>query len=296
MEHPLLPLFVLLSACAPQIEGSTAHDTDADTAGPIARGAACTEDRFESDDHPRTATRILPTDRWTATACAHDHDWYEVQVQPYTTGLFVIRTTDGAAPLNASVFDEQTEPVQVSQTHGGDLLQLTLTAEQHPRTYYIDLHPEPGSEASVGPYTGRFDLDRTNDCQPDLHEPNDAASTARPLGEGDSGALTACPTDRADWFEVDLAAGEQLTVTLDTEHADAPLHLFLLAAPAPSTYNALKDASIAHSAAGPTPPKLHLTAPAAGTYHLVVYLLSAPATPALEGASYALDLSVDPAR
>jgi hypothetical protein len=291
MVHRLLPLLTLLTAC----DGPTNHPlpdpvqatTDTDPA-PV----ACTDDRFERDDHFRTSTRVLPTDRWTATSCGDDHDWYVFEVEAGARGLFTLTHPLGAEALVGVLYDGEIEPVAADHSYLDGQLLLEATPEER-TLYYVDVRPDPDdrSDGSL-PYAGRFDQDLPAVCPPDPLEPDQAPASATPLHMGETTGLTACLSDRADWFSVELHAGESLTVT--TRHAveEGELHLFLLDLPTGSTYPALKAAALAHASGAGDDGKLQLTAPLSGTFHLVVFLREATGAGWTDGLDYALDVSI----
>ncbi|MEZ6019496.1 MAG: PPC domain-containing protein [Planctomycetota bacterium] len=75
------------------------------------------------------------------------------------------------------------------------------------------------TSSCLGPWTG-------GGCSPDSMEPNDNCNSTVALGQGSYPGLTACDTD-SDYYSIQVAAGEQLTVTTAFTHSNGDIDVRL---------------------------------------------------------------------
>ena len=113
-------------------------------------------------------------------------------------------------------------------------------------------------------------------CTDDSEEENDTCSAAVTIPEGVYDDLKICPYDQ-DWFEVDLSAGETLSVTIQFLHADGDLDM--------SLYDGDCVTLLDFSNSTDDNEQLVHTAVAGGAYDLVVS--------GYEGAENAYDMTVE---
>ena len=127
--------------------------------------------------------------------------------------------------------------------------------------------------ASDGQYTASAEANilvtaQSAGCSDDGYEPNNNASQAKPLAAGTYPGLSICDTALSpideDWFQVGMAAGQQIDATISFNHALGDLDLAL--------FNpAVRTGAVFYAPGVGDVEKVTYVAPSAGTYLLVAF-------------------------
>ncbi len=252
-------------------------DDDACAGTPACAVTACVDDGLEENDD-ETQPAAIGAGRFVAlVSCAGDVDFYAVNLAVGDTLSVSIDFT--GADLDIFVTDSTLRIVDAgtSETDDEDVAYVADVAGP----YFVIVEMYEGPDSGVN-----YDMDVAIEaaavtCRDDGLEENDAASTASPIEAGTVDALTSCPGD-SDFYAVNLAAGDELTASIDFAHADGDLSLALLSA-------AGTELIVADTATDDE--TLTFTVTDAGRYVLSVVLGTDAGEP---GVAYTLDTSVTP--
>jgi hypothetical protein len=292
MIFRLLPCLTLLAACTTGPADLPAVDTEIslDTALPDLT-QPCDIVPTETDDHFRTATRVLPGDRWTATSCGLDEDWYLLDLPALNEAELRVTPAPGSGAVALQALDAELEPVGTGVRLDNGAVTLRMSSTSAPPAYVV-VRGDRSNPADVPiRYAARFDAVPIVPCAPDAWEPNDGTSQAASVLPSGSELLTSCPTDVVDWYAVQVVAGETLTAQARFSHAEGDLQLFLLDRPSPSSYDLLKRTAIASSTSNTDHEKISFKTTHDGPLYLVTWLDGASTTPP-EGVAYRFELDV----
>ncbi|MCP4872219.1 MAG: hypothetical protein GY898_26245, partial [Proteobacteria bacterium] len=255
------------------------NDYDLDIS--VATTVGCVDDAFEPNDDLVDAT---PTSDGTQTGLAlcdtSLSDYFVVFVESGDTLEVDLLFSDAAGNIDLFLIDSGgNDLISSESTTDDELISYVAPASD---TYYIQA--ELTSDDST-PGNG-YDLlvfGTTSPCTSDSYEPNDAPFTAAgPLAAGAYPGLHACLADE-DWFEIDLTAGEELTVDLSFAHieGDIDMEVFDSAANSVGLGNSSTDNE-----------SVTYTAATTGTYLLQVLLFSDSGS--VVGNPYDLDVAITP--
>lgn len=117
----------------------------------------------------------------------------------------------------------------------------------------------------------------TAPCNPDVLEPNDSSLSATFVNPGTTTGLTACLSDRWDWYEVDAVQGERVKFLVDYAEAEGDIDLYALDHLRPSDVNTLNVVALTSDVRGTTGTNqavVEFAAALPGTYWVGLYLKS----------------------
>jgi len=185
--------------------------------------ATCAADGFEPNDTDTAAVTITPGSHPGLTACPDDGwDWYAV---PLVTGETIdvqLTFSHAEGDIDLEVFDPAGASLGGSWTSDDDESAGTFTAATDgDHLVAVELYADTGSVPGNS-YDMTVNVGGAPICTPDALEPNDSEATAVVLTAGSQTGLTACDTDD-DWYAIDLAPGDELTVELAFANAEGDI-------------------------------------------------------------------------
>ena len=195
------------------------------TMDPSGCATECLDDAHEEDDLPGDAAgAVSASTAWTGlTSVSGDPDYFAVELCPEAT-MTATATFDAAdGEVDLDVTDALgidlvwlgVEQVFFEPTAGGMFWVRSTLVDGECLEYELDLAIDDGACTGV--------------CWDDLFEPNDTATVALPLADGDYAPYLRVTDTSADWFAVDLCDGAEVEIVLDFEHTggdiDASLQL-----------------------------------------------------------------------
>lgn len=217
----------------------------------------CVDDAFEENDDLVSASRAAVLRAGTYAnlqICPFDADWYRVALPARAPLTATIRFAAGAGDLDLRLLaaDGFTELARSAGT--GDTETVTATGGTADGTVYLVV-------TGKGNARNRYNLDLTvgdgpAPCVGDRLEPNDTAVQAARVGVGTLDGLGVCPGD-ADWFRINVAERDTLSVTAEFTHALGDLDLELYASDGTTLLTAARSRTAA-------PERVTYRAPAAG--------------------------------
>jgi len=194
-------------------------DTDTDTGSDTESESdvpECEDDRLEDNNHDGEAVAVEDGEIVEdLVVCHNDDDWFSI---PLTVGQFLevtVRYAHSAqTDLGAQVIGQDGEVVlySINSEDDDEIVRWWPWEAIGDGTYFFRVfgRPSPGGELDRTPYTVEFDVQDEVPCFPDDHEEDDAPDEAGALPpEDEGGDYTMCPAD-ADFFEVDVPAGNSV--------------------------------------------------------------------------------------
>ncbi len=187
--------------------------------GPI--DCAHLADAMEPNEEIATAAVVgVENQYYSLTVCDDDKDTYEFSLNEATKVTFSTyikhapTDTAGEGPgwqIHYMRADGEYYSTLGTGADPGQTPSYTYTF--YPGTYYCEIFSSYGMEP--GDYV-LYDLMVSGDepCQDDEYEDNDFQDDAAPITEGLHTGLSGCHVD-ADWYSIEMSAGETLTVTVD---------------------------------------------------------------------------------
>ena len=214
------------------------YDLDVTVASP------CSDDPFEDDDEPATATVLAPGAWPDLAACPDDLDHFGVYLQPGDAITVELDFEHTEGDVDLALYDPLLQ-LAASSTSLSDDESITFVADMTGLWIAeVSLVDDPGL------VTGNaYDLSIDVACVDDAWEDN--AFPGFRLQPALHTPLRACPDDD-DWYQVMLAAGDEVTADLLFAHADGDLDLHLLdgsLSPLASSTTSTDDESLSWTAA-----------------------------------------------
>ena len=171
-------------------------------------------DRFEDNDTPaEAATCPLDTDLFALSFCDDDNDVFVFTLDDtamVTARAQIIYANGTSWSYNWTRADER--------YYGGTGMTLAsgqIVTDHYsflPGTYYLKIQ----ETSHVDHILYNLRLETGTACPDDIYEDNDFEDTAYPLAAGLYEDLRGCVLD-ADWFSVEVDAGQTITLTVTTE-------------------------------------------------------------------------------
>ena len=238
----------------------------------------CASDTFEPNDDLGSAAVVTATDYPGLSACDSDDDWFRIALLNGESVDFDVAFSTAEGNIDIELFDG-TSSLLADSTGAGPTEAVSFTApgdmDVYLRVFLVsDAGTLPGngytlSVAGVAPT-----------CVPDGFEPNDALIDAAVLPAGTTGNLSVCPSDE-DWFGIEVAAGDTLTVDLSFDHGEGDLNLELFD---PS------GSSLGSSTSTSDDEQVGLVVAASGP--VLVHVVLAADTGSVPGNTYSLNLDI----
>ena len=143
-----------------------------------------------------------------------DLDYFKLSIPPESTLQATITFDTTYGDLDLYLINEDLDTLMSSETSFG-IESVTWPSPGGEDVYLLVVGFGQPVFASSFELTVTFNDELPAQCEPDIFEPNDNASTAKPLA-GQLNGLSICLNDM-DIFWVDLLCGERLDVTMDVQ-------------------------------------------------------------------------------
>ncbi len=186
----------------------------------------CSDDSYEPNNLPDEATP-LDAPIVGAVSCPEENDFYLVEVTEPDTWILAEATFDTFfGDVDLAIVDENGDMVLVAAETRGETESIEYLVEE-PGEYLVRATLATGTAATydltVTTFTG------TLPCRDHL-EPNNTRASASTITHGIVEDVDLCAgEDTEDWYALELAANQIVTLDLTFTHADADLDLSLYA-------------------------------------------------------------------
>ena len=173
----------------------------------------CIDDALEDNDDEASAAAITPPTN-DLVACMDDEDWYTLDL---AEGEWTVILTflDDEGDIDSDLYDSAGDEV-ASGGSGSDNEEMQVTVPAGGGTYHLNvyLYAEGDDATSGNTYTVTTEEYVAPVCEnDDAFEDNETDATAAAITAGNHPGLQVCAFDR-DWYSIDLAAGDQITVEI----------------------------------------------------------------------------------
>ncbi|MBT3221526.1 MAG: hypothetical protein HN348_20795, partial [Proteobacteria bacterium] len=190
-------------------------------------GEPCLPDALEPNDGYDTATEITLAETHELNLCYADRDWFAFSAehgQLISAELSFIHGEDNDLGLQLyKVLEDQSVSYRAAADTLDDNETIQYTAFESGE-YLFQVY---GSRGTTEVEYYEFLVDVTGDiCIEDSYEPNDSEAEAQPVAEGAHADMTLCVGDN-DWYTIDVANGQTLSVDIGFTHLDNDLGLSL---------------------------------------------------------------------
>ncbi|MBI2372448.1 MAG: PPC domain-containing protein [Deltaproteobacteria bacterium] len=213
----------------------------------------CPADAYEPNETAQDALAIATGTVFELTTCPVDVDYFGWIAEAGDAFEVTVRYSVVEGDIDATLYDPSGLEVASARTRDDD---DTMSHTARDAGAYIvgvqlfrDLGPVPGN---------LYDLELQITCAPDAFEPNDDEGASQTLTPGDSPGLRLCTGDE-DWFAIDAADGDSVTITASFTdgEGDLDLELFDASGNTIATSAGVGDEEIV-TATGPGPYYLHV--------------------------------------
>ena len=241
----------------------------------------CVDTGLEPNDEAENAIPVSPGDYDGQFACPENADFYSLHLNAGDTLTVDATFSHAEGDIDVLVFDgfggiltsaeseDDNETLEVAAPISGTYVILVYLYEDAGETTGNDYDLTIGVELAEVT------------CRDDGFEENDGGDSAAEVEAGTFEDLVACDLD-ADFFNVAVGAGDQITVDATFSHEDGNINLFLLDAE-----GSLLDSSETED----DDEQIVYTAPEGGVVSIVLFLDSAEPDP--DGAAYTLTIAVE---
>lgn len=238
----------------------------------------CAPDRFEPNDTRMTAAAINGGQQSGLTLCPGDEDWFAVSLGAGDEVVVTVAFVHGEGDIDLELYGPSGTVLASSRGVGNtETVRHTATAPgvYAARVYLAsDLGPNPGNTYSLEIQTTMAP------CPSDVFEPNDTDTAARPLTAGTYPNLNVC-LGNEDFYAVQLAAGDVITVDLSFSHAEGDIEISLRG---PS------GTVLASGATSTDNERITWTAATSGTYVIRVWLYADAGS--VPGNTYSMQIAI----
>ena len=204
--------------------------------------------------------------------CPDDNDWFALGVGVGDGLEAVVEHVAAAGGLDVAIFDTNCLGQLVTSQGGGDTRRVRLEAAPHDGNYFVRVQ---GGVNVQNEYSLRLRVRPGGFCSDDVTEEDDTPGLAPPVDGLVPGGEAVTYHDRKgceedeDWFRIELAAEETLTVFLDNQvdevAGDLDLELY-----GPGAHT-VEEGALAFARTQDAGEELHAQVPADGDYYLRVY-------------------------
>lgn len=261
--------------------------------------APCVDDALEDNDDVATAKVLNPGDTTSAVACPGDADWYRFDALQGDYFEGSIAYDDISGDVDGTLYDVQGVPwseADYNQTNPDPFDIFEIPADG---TYFIETVLDPNQPFLISGSAYDLDVDvvQPDACPTDAFEPNDTSASAVPITEGSYPDLGACyyvggfPEDRFDWYTLDVAAGNTITLSASFEHDEGDIDLYLF--DFPQSNGAIDARYLRRSFSSSDDEYLTYDVTTTGTYYIGLRVFADDGTGIADGNRYDLDISID---
>jgi hypothetical protein len=255
-----------------EVDGTTVDAEVAYTLRVTPPDEVCAADALEPNDGAADAAAIGPGVAYELGLCPGDEDWFAVVLGRHRVLRATLLPEPGSPAPALTLYDDAGTPLATGVVADGDVV-LDHDALA-PGTYRLRVWAAAGPT----PYT-LFVADEPWPCVDDRREPDDTIAAATLLTAPASVEGLVCGGD-ADWFALDLGAGDRVLADLWFRHDIGDLNLYLTRG---------NGQTLALSGSRDDDEHIDWTAPAAGRYGLRVFGILGSSAP------YRLDVRVEAA-
>jgi len=181
----------------------------------------CVEDAYEPNDTQPQGPLVEPGPALTGQICADDPDWYSILLAAGDELTVDLEFVHAVGDLNLSLVRSDGVLLRASTGTGDD--EQVVYEVPSPGVYGVKVEGVPGAH---GAYLLTLTVTDPTACVDDALEENDTNLDSVPIAADTLYPLNLCLGDE-DWFDIGLAVGDTLTVTLDYAVADGDLDLQL---------------------------------------------------------------------
>jgi len=188
--------------------------------------AGCIDDSAEENDSFPNPSTLTTGNTPGLVACPFDADVWSFFADPGDTVQVDAGFLHSDGDIDLELYDSTGTLVDSATSNSDDETVTDVASAFGPYIVVVNL------DNDAGPNPGNaYDLTLTlvptsSGCVDDAFEDNDAFPDASQVAHGGYPANMACPLD-PDYFTVDVAAGQDITVSLDFDHAEGDIDLAL---------------------------------------------------------------------
>ncbi|HCP48336.1 MAG TPA: hypothetical protein DIU15_20015, partial [Deltaproteobacteria bacterium] len=174
----------------------------------------CTDDLFEDNDELAAATIFSGDPMTDLVSCPEDEDWFAIDMNENESLMLDVSFLDADGDIDVQ-FQDATGAVLASGSSASDNESVNVNAT-NAGTYYIRVHLFADDGVDVGaPYS--IAINEPPTCPSDSFETNQTEANAASISVGAYASLNVCELDD-DWYAIDAAEGQTISVTLSFLH------------------------------------------------------------------------------
>ena len=213
----------------------------------------CPDDGFEPNNDLAGAVPA-PSTSFSGNICVGDNDFYTITLQDGDVLDVTVLYThiDGEDDIDLTLYDGTGTAVDGSGGVDGTEALNYINSTGGPETVTIELFPWDDTDGGDGiAYDFSYSISTLSGCADDALEPNDDAFTATALPSQSETGLSICTaTDDHDWYTVNLAAGERITVNATFSTVDLDLDVYITDVPEINDEAAIQAVALAEGFSG----------------------------------------------
>ena len=188
----------------------------------------CPDDVFEDNDDQNAAVQLTAGLQAGLTSCVEDEDWFAIEVPAGDELTVALTFADDEGDIDVTITDPAGAWLGGSSSTTDDELAGPIASTGGWMFVKVRLFGDAGVVAG-----NDYDLELSvgaapppEVCPTDAFEENDDAASAIALPVGSHAALTVCGSD-ADWYSLEVAAGQTLTASALFPHAEGDVDITL---------------------------------------------------------------------
>lgn len=202
---------------APQVELSNPVET---------RILPACADAAEPNEDSATAAPLSASEAGLSVCTSDDLDWYAIDV-PASSAVSLTAAFNAAdGDIDLELFNAAGVRLDGSYRLTAPEEVLWFNAGASPVTVYAQAYSLADPQGDGVAYDLELALITAGACVDDGLEPDDDLAAAAPIAPGTVTGHTACGAD-ADWFWIDVAANDQLSITVDEPDGDGDVSVRL---------------------------------------------------------------------
>lgn len=229
----------------------------------------CVDDATSRSSFPNDSFETAsPTlESWSQfRTCPDKPDFHAVSVRPGETALVAVVFPDGS-PIQFAAFDEAQSPLEVkrSECTGMATAEFAVPEGGAQTNFYLRIEGNDTPYVVKAAKSGNPSL-----CADAANEPNEDAATATAVSDGTALDAEICDSSDVDVYAIDLAAGDNLTVSTSFSNANGNIDMTLFP-PSQAGEIDRSGTGVAFTFSFDDAETLEHTATESGTYYLLVF-------------------------
>ena len=242
----------------------------------------CEDSGLEPNDEAENAIPVSPGDYAGQFACPENADFYSLHLNAGDTLTIDATFAHAEGDIDIILFDGFGGILDGAESED-DNESLTVAAPISGTFVILVYLFEDAGETTGNDYDLTIAVDLAEvTCHDDGFEENDGGESASDVDAGTYENLVACDLD-ADFFNVAVGVGDQITIDATFTHEDGNINLFLLDA---------EGSLLESSETEDDDEQIVYTAPEASVVSIVLFLDSAEPDP--DGSGYTLTIAIEP--